>query len=72
MKTMNKNNVMMPKKTFAKFVDAMAVFNEVQEQIEDHLILTNKKIVSDLQRARLDHKKGRMINWNSLKAEYGL
>ena len=72
MKIINKNNVMVPQKTFAKFIDAMTVFNEVQEQIENHLIFSNKKIVGDLRRARTEHQKGKVGDWRTLKTKYGI
>ncbi|MDO8594671.1 MAG: hypothetical protein Q7R93_04125 [bacterium] len=73
MKVSRKNeNVSLPKATFQKMVGAMNAVEDAKEHLEDFLMLSNKKVVSELERARLDHLKGRVGNWQTLKARYGV
>lgn len=53
-------------------IGAMTAVEEAREHIEDFLLLSNKKIATELQRARLDHAKGKVGSWTVLKQRYGV
>lgn len=72
MKTKANNTIALPKATFSKLINAMAVMEDAQEHIEDFLLLSNKEIISDLKRARLEHQKGKVGSWRVLKTRYGV
>jgi len=65
-------NISLPKATFQKMVGAMTAVEDAKEHLEDFLTFSNKKVVSELQRARMDHIKGKVGNWQMLKARYGV
>lgn len=71
MKT-NTHNISLPKSAFEKIINAMGAVEDAQEHIEDFLMLSNKKIAVEVQRARLDHQKGKVGSWTMLKKEYGV
>lgn len=64
--------VSLPRVTFQKMVGAMTAVVEAKEHIEDFLMLSNKKVVAELHRAKLDMIKGRVGSWHALKARYGV
>ncbi|MDO8590674.1 MAG: hypothetical protein Q7R65_01710 [bacterium] len=72
MKTKINNTVAVPKATFAKLLNAMSAVEDAQEHIEDFLLLSNKKVITDVRRARLEHQKGKVSSWHSLKTRYGI
>lgn len=53
-------------------VGAMNAVEDAKEHLEDFLMLSDKKVVSELERAKLDYVKGRVGNWQTLKARYGV
>lgn len=72
MNSNNKNTIAVPKKTFKKMVQAVRATEEAQNYLEDFLILSSKSVQKELASARLDHTRGRVNNWRSLKASYGI
>lgn len=72
MKTKTNNTVAVPKAAFSKLINAMSVVEDAQEHIEDFLLLSNKKIATDIKRARLEHQKGKVGSWHVLKTRYGI
>ena len=72
MNTTKNNTVSVPKKTFQKIVQAVRATEEAQNYLEDFLLLSNKNTQKELLRARLDHKHGKVNNWRSIKANYGI
>ncbi len=65
-------NVSIPQATLQKMIGAMTAIEEAKEHIEDFLMLSNKKIVAELNRAKLDQVKGRVQSWQVLKTRYGV
>lgn len=65
-------NVILPKATFQRMTGAMTAVEEAKKHLEDFLLLSNKKVITELHRAKLDYIKGRVGNWQSLKARYGV
>ena len=72
MKTKNKNTITVPKETLKKLVRAIGTVVNAHEQLEDYFILSDKKIITDIARERLDHQKGRVDNWRAIKNRYGV
>lgn len=64
--------ISVPRKTFQKIVQAVRATEEAQSYLEDFLLLSDKKLQKELLRARLDHARGKVNNWRSLKASYGI
>ncbi len=71
MKASRKNkNISLPKATFQKMVGAIVAVEDAKEHLEDFLMLSDKKVVAELHRARLDQLKRRGGSWQTLKARY--
>ena len=68
----NGKNVVLPQATFNKMIGALNAVEDAKEHLEDFLLLSNKKVVSELQQARLDYVKGRVGSWQALKTRYGV
>jgi len=51
---------------------AMNAVEDARENIEDFLMLSDKKLMAELQRARLDSIKGKVGDWRALKIRYGV
>lgn len=63
---------MLPRKTFQKLVSVIDAADNAREHLEDFLILSNPKIMSEVRRARLDQLQGRVGSWTALKKRYGV
>ena len=50
----------------------MTAVEDAKEHLEDFLILSNPKIMSEVRRAKLDYQKGRVGSWTALKKRYGV
>lgn len=62
----------MSKEAFQKLVSVIHAADNARESLEDFLLLSNPKIMSEVRRAKLDYQKGRVVSWTALKQRYGV
>jgi len=56
----------LPKQDARKLLNALSIFEEVKDEIEDLLIFQNKPLLKELKKSRKEHKLGKVKNWNEL------
>ena len=72
MKEKNAQQVILPRETFKKLVGVIHAADTAREYLEDFLILSNSKIMSEVRLAKLDYQKRRVGSWTALKKRYGV
>lgn len=70
MKTINKETISLPKSSIERLMEAMHLFETSQDEIEDFLIVRNKTILSKIQKARKEHLKNEVKDFQMLAKNY--
>ena len=63
----NQLTINLPRQNARKLLNALSVFEEVKDEIEDLLIFQNEPILKELKKERKEHKLGKVKNWSELK-----
>ena len=63
----NQLTINLPRQNARKLLNALSVFEEVKDEIEDLLIFQNEPLLKELKKARKEHKLGKVKNWSELK-----
>ena len=70
MKTELKETVNLPLKSVRRLFDAISVFESAQDEIEDFLIIRNKRIMNGVRKAREEHLKSKAKSFRNLIKKY--
>lgn len=70
MKTVIKETISLPKTSIERLMEAMRLFETSQDEIEDFLIVRNKTILSKIQKARKEHLKSEVKDFQMLAKNY--
>lgn len=70
MKTITKETISLPKTSIERLMEAMSLFETSQDEIEDFLIVRNKTILSKIQKARKEHLKNEVKDFQMLAKNY--
>ena len=60
----------LPEKSIKDLYLAMKLFETAQDNIEDYLLMEDKKNVSELRKARNEHLNAKFFSWKDLKNKY--
>jgi len=70
MKIELKETVNLPLKSVRRLFDAISVFESAQNEIEDFLIVRNKRIMNSVRKSRDEHLKGKVKDFRNLIKKY--
>lgn len=70
MKTIVKETINLPKTSVERLMEAMRLFETSQNEIEDFLIVRDKTILSKIQKARKEHLKDEVKDFQALAKNY--
>lgn len=70
MKMAIKETISLPKTSIERLMEAMRLFETFQGEIEDFLIVRNKIILSKIQKARKEHLKNEVKDFQVLAKKY--
>ncbi|PJA41716.1 hypothetical protein CO177_00845 [Candidatus Wolfebacteria bacterium CG_4_9_14_3_um_filter_37_9] len=70
METIIKKTINLPRKSVENLFEAMSIFESAQGEIEDFLISRNKFIMNKIKKARKEHLKGGLKDFNALAKKY--
>lgn len=63
-------NITIPKKNLYELLEIGRKFEDAKEKIEDYLMSKDQLFIKKLKKARNEHKKGNLINVDTLKEKY--
>ncbi|MBI4120115.1 MAG: hypothetical protein HY454_01485 [Parcubacteria group bacterium] len=61
--------VTVPKEVFDSMAEAHKKWGEFVDKFDDFIMVSDKKFIAKMNRARREHKKGKVGSWESLKKE---
>lgn len=70
MKTAIRETISLPKTSIERLMEAMRLFETSQDEIEDFLIVGNKTLLSKIQKARKEHLKNEVKDFQMLAKNY--
>ena len=70
MKTAVKETINLPRKTVEQLLGAISIFGSIQDEIEDFLIVRNKSLVAKIRKARKEHLRGEVKDFQKLARRY--
>ena len=61
--------VIVPQKLFESMVDAYRKWEKFSDEFEDYLLVSNRKFIEKMRKARKEHLRGKVKELRSLKQE---
>lgn len=68
--TKERQNITVPKELFDSMLEAHKKWAEFADKFEDFIMVSDKKFIKKMNRARREHKSGNLGSWESLKKEF--